>query len=150
MFCIILIFIIIYYIFNVSCLILIFRPPMQLITIVINSLGCFHFLFFFILNVVMNKQLGFSLFSLLCLCHSGSDYLSRTDDKSSWSRPDSSASGQYTYTIPSPTEMHIVTRPGQTHHTYCQLYMYADISQRYFQSSSSACVLVCRASHAEE
>ncbi|KTF75402.1 hypothetical protein cypCar_00019032 [Cyprinus carpio] len=41
----------------------------------------------------------------------GSDYLSRTDDKSSWSRPDSSASGQYTYTIPSPTEIHIVTRP---------------------------------------
>ncbi|KAF4096372.1 hypothetical protein G5714_022341 [Onychostoma macrolepis] len=41
----------------------------------------------------------------------GSDYLLRTDDKSSWSRPDSSASGQYTYTIPSPTEIHNVTRP---------------------------------------
>ncbi|XP_067227384.1 ensconsin isoform X5 [Chanodichthys erythropterus] len=41
----------------------------------------------------------------------GSDYLLRADEKSSWSRPDSSASGQYTYTIPSPTEIHIVTRP---------------------------------------
>ncbi|XP_052450067.1 ensconsin isoform X2 [Carassius gibelio] len=41
----------------------------------------------------------------------GSDYLSRADDKSSWSRPDSSASGRYTYTIPSPTEIPIVTRP---------------------------------------
>ncbi|RXN08294.1 ensconsin-like isoform X7 [Labeo rohita] len=41
----------------------------------------------------------------------GSDYLLRTDEKSSWSRPDSSASGQYTYTVPSPTEIHIVTRP---------------------------------------
>ncbi|KAI2649482.1 Ensconsin [Labeo rohita] len=40
-----------------------------------------------------------------------SDYLLRTDEKSSWSRPDSSASGQYTYTVPSPTEIHIVTRP---------------------------------------
>ncbi|XP_051735650.1 ensconsin isoform X6 [Ctenopharyngodon idella] len=41
----------------------------------------------------------------------GSDYLLRADEKSSWSRPDSSASGQYTYTVPSPTEIHIVTRP---------------------------------------
>ncbi|XP_039508555.1 ensconsin isoform X7 [Pimephales promelas] len=42
----------------------------------------------------------------------GSDYLLRADEKSSsWSRPDSSASGQYTYTIPSPTETHIITRP---------------------------------------
>ncbi|XP_059384350.1 ensconsin-like isoform X5 [Carassius carassius] len=41
----------------------------------------------------------------------GSDYLSKADDKSSWSRPDSSASGRYTYTIPSPTEIPIVTRP---------------------------------------
>ncbi|XP_067301704.1 ensconsin isoform X7 [Pseudorasbora parva] len=41
----------------------------------------------------------------------GSDYLLRSDEKSSWGRPDSSASGQYTYTVPSPTEIHIVTRP---------------------------------------
>ncbi|XP_073795495.1 ensconsin isoform X22 [Danio rerio] len=41
----------------------------------------------------------------------GSDYLLRADEKSSWSRPDSSASGQYTYTIPSPTEIHTVTKP---------------------------------------
>ncbi|XP_026092863.1 ensconsin-like isoform X2 [Carassius auratus] len=41
----------------------------------------------------------------------GSDYLLRADEKSSWSQPDSSASGQYTYTIPSPTDIHIVTRP---------------------------------------
>ncbi|XP_043086093.1 ensconsin isoform X7 [Puntigrus tetrazona] len=41
----------------------------------------------------------------------GSDCLLRADDKSSWSRPDSSASGQYTYTIPSPTEIHTATRP---------------------------------------
>ncbi|XP_077074986.1 ensconsin isoform X4 [Siphateles boraxobius] len=42
----------------------------------------------------------------------GSDYLHRADEKSSsWSRPDSSASGKYTYTIPSPTETHIITRP---------------------------------------
>ncbi|KAK7129331.1 hypothetical protein R3I94_017513 [Phoxinus phoxinus] len=42
----------------------------------------------------------------------GSDSLLRADEKSSsWSRPDSSASGQYTYTIPSPTETHIITRP---------------------------------------
>ncbi|CAM4676127.1 unnamed protein product [Leuciscus chuanchicus] len=42
----------------------------------------------------------------------GSDYLPRADEKSSsWSRPDSSVSGQYTYTIPSPTETHIITRP---------------------------------------
>ncbi|XDV46429.1 hypothetical protein PO909_014324, partial [Leuciscus waleckii] len=48
----------------------------------------------------------------LYLCHSGSDYLPRADEKSSsWSRPDSSVSGQYTYTIPSPTETHIITRP---------------------------------------
>uniref|UniRef100_A0A8C1L0X8 Ensconsin-like n=1 Tax=Cyprinus carpio TaxID=7962 RepID=A0A8C1L0X8_CYPCA len=40
-----------------------------------------------------------------------SDYLLRADEKSSWSRPDSSASGQYTYTIPSPTDIHIITRP---------------------------------------
>ncbi|KTG42543.1 hypothetical protein cypCar_00002244 [Cyprinus carpio] len=50
-------------------------------------------------------------FTLLCLCHSDSDYLLRADEKSSWSRPDSSASGQYTYTIPSPTDIHIITRP---------------------------------------
>ncbi|XP_056305321.1 ensconsin isoform X2 [Danio aesculapii] len=41
----------------------------------------------------------------------GSDYLLRADEKSSWSQPDSSASGQYTYTIPSPTEMHTITKP---------------------------------------
>ncbi|XP_016405556.1 ensconsin-like isoform X10 [Sinocyclocheilus rhinocerous] len=46
----------------------------------------------------------------------GSDYLLRADEKSSWSRPDSSASGQYTYTIPSPTEIHIVTRPEPLTH----------------------------------
>ncbi|KAL1250448.1 hypothetical protein QQF64_021453, partial [Cirrhinus molitorella] len=40
-----------------------------------------------------------------------SDYLLRADEKSSWSRPDSSASGQYTYTVPSPTEIHIISRP---------------------------------------
>jgi len=62
----------------------------------------------------MNKQFGFP--PSLYLCHSGSDYLLRADEKSSsWSRPDSSASGQYTYTIPSPTETHIITRPGHTH-----------------------------------
>ncbi|XP_057175799.1 ensconsin isoform X8 [Triplophysa rosa] len=41
----------------------------------------------------------------------GSDYHLRADDKSSWSRPESSASGQNTYTVRSPTEIHTVTRP---------------------------------------
>ncbi|XP_057175794.1 ensconsin isoform X3 [Triplophysa rosa] len=47
-----------------------------------------------------------------CLSFSrGSDYHLRADDKSSWSRPESSASGQNTYTVRSPTEIHTVTRP---------------------------------------
>ncbi|XP_065141257.1 ensconsin isoform X1 [Paramisgurnus dabryanus] len=41
----------------------------------------------------------------------GSDYHLRADDKSSWSRPESSASGQNTYTVRSPTEIHTATRP---------------------------------------
>ncbi|XP_051961767.1 ensconsin [Xyrauchen texanus] len=39
----------------------------------------------------------------------GSDFHLRADEKLSWT--ESSASGQKTYTIPSPTEMHTVTRP---------------------------------------
>ncbi|XP_051515503.1 ensconsin isoform X2 [Myxocyprinus asiaticus] len=42
----------------------------------------------------------------------GSDYHLRADEKLSWSRPESSASGQKTYTVPSPTEMRTVTRPA--------------------------------------
>ncbi|XP_056589854.1 ensconsin isoform X2 [Triplophysa dalaica] len=41
----------------------------------------------------------------------GADSHLRADDKSSWSRPESSASGQNTYTVRSPTEIHTVTRP---------------------------------------
>ncbi|XP_055044260.2 ensconsin isoform X9 [Misgurnus anguillicaudatus] len=41
----------------------------------------------------------------------GSDYHLRADDKSSWSRPESSASGQNTYTVRSPTEINTATRP---------------------------------------
>ncbi|XP_051517829.1 ensconsin-like isoform X2 [Myxocyprinus asiaticus] len=41
----------------------------------------------------------------------GSDYHLRADEKLSWSRPESSASGQITYTVSSPTEIHTVTRP---------------------------------------
>ncbi|TRY67983.1 hypothetical protein DNTS_035547 [Danionella cerebrum] len=42
----------------------------------------------------------------------GSDCLLRADEKSSsWSQADSSTSGQYTYTVPSPTEVHSATKP---------------------------------------